>query len=166
VTDDPLDQLERSHRRLEERLDDLAAAAQSGDVVALREVCAFFGRQVQRHEEDEERSLFPRLVANLPDEIRSLLSRLRAEHVEHENLKRRLEAATDALDRGHEAADTEIRAASDAIACAYRAHIAAEESQLFPFARAALTTSALEEMAREMDARRGRGGGGGRRRGA
>lgn len=58
MTEDPLHQLERSHRRLEERLDNLAAAVRGGDVVALRDVCAFFARQVLRHEQDEEQSLF------------------------------------------------------------------------------------------------------------
>ena len=159
MTEDPLHQLERSHRRLEERLDNLAAAVRGGDVVALRDVCAFFARQVLRHEQDEEQSLFPRLLgAEPPAAIRALVERLRVEHAEHEALRQRLENATDGVDRGHEGADREILSVSEAIARAYRAHIAEEESQLFPAARAALTPADLEAMAKEMGERRGRRG--------
>ncbi len=148
---DPFERLCRSHRRLEERLDDLARAVREKNVVGLRDVCAFLDRQVRRHEEDEERSLFPRLREKDGTELVGVLER---EHREHEALAARLERAVDALDRDE--VDTDLAPAADAITSAYRKHIADEETGLFPLARTKLTPEELDVMAREMEERRTR----------
>ncbi len=83
---DPLDQLVSSHRRLEERLAELADAAraladedQRDEARAvIDDVLAFLERSVTRHEHDEEASLFPRLGA-VPG-LGEVLDRLREEH--------------------------------------------------------------------------------------
>jgi hemerythrin-like domain-containing protein len=162
----PFEQLERSHRRLEERLEDLTWVAREArgaavDVDALRDVAAFFTRAVRRHEEDEERSLFPRLrgVAGLE----ALLERLAVEHGEHLALHARLEPLIATLDRApdDQAAIEQVVQVAEALVSAYRTHVDTEERTLFPAARAALDADALAAIAREMQDRRGNGNGGG-----
>jgi hemerythrin-like domain-containing protein len=151
---DPFERLVRCHRRLEECLDDLARAVREKDVVALRGVSSFFDRQLRRHEEDEERSLFPRLKAATDETLRSLALELEREHRAHEALHSRLERATDALERDDDVSD--LGPCADAIATAYRAHLREEEDTLFPRARAELPPDLLDAIAREMEERRGR----------
>lgn len=155
VNDDPMTQLERSHRRLEEACDALAVAEAARDLATVSDVCSFFARQVRRHEEDEEGSLFPRLEAAGPsDDVRATLARLSAEHREHEALHRRLEDALAGRVEGDVWA--EIARVADLIVRAYRTHIEEEEKVLFPAARALLGPDDLTAMRSEMDARRGR----------
>ena len=130
-------------------------AANDRDIETAGDVCAFFARQVRRHEEDEERSLFPRLEgpgANAA--LRAVLERLSREHREHEALHARLEDAVAGRFEGDVWA--ELAAIADLLTRAYRAHIEEEETHLFPAARALLTSDALEAMSAEMAARRGR----------
>lgn len=166
---DPFEQLERSHRRLEERLEDLRAIAReargaSADVDAIKDVAGFFARAVRRHEDDEESSLFPRLRgAGAEAGIGALLDRLALEHREHLVLHERLDAAIVTLDRVADdaAAIAELGVVAEALTAAYRSHIEAEEQTLFPAARAALDDASRAGMSREMQDRRGGGGGGG-----
>lgn len=152
--DDPFEQLTRSHRRLEERLRDLLDAARDDglDEIGAREVMEFLGRQVKRHEEDEEGSLFPR-VANRAD-LTAVIAGLRAEHASqaalHDELAR---ALGDKPVRPHE-----VRRIAIALEEAYRRHIDVEEAVLFPAARRALSAEDLAAIFDEMQARRGRGG--------
>lgn len=160
---DPFEQLARSHRRLEERLADLSRAARAVDLdeVAVRDVSEFFARQVQRHEEDEEKSLFPRL-AKLT-EVAGVLAQISDEHVAHHALHERLERIVRAFDFAKPTAEhrAELAVVADALEDAYRTHIDVEEAVLFPAARKALSPHDLEAIGEEMQARRG---GGGRRR--
>ena len=163
---DPFTQLERSHRRLEERLEDLTwiareAKGAAADVDAIRDVAGFFTRAVRRHEEDEESSLFPRLRGNA--DIETLLEQLAAEHREHVALHARLEPLIATLDRSPDdsSAIEELAQVAAALVSAYRTHMDAEEKTLFPAARAALDAEALAAIAREMQERRGGGQGGG-----
>lgn len=156
VNDDPIAQLERSHRRLEEACDALVQASCSRNIETVSDVCAFFSRQVRRHEEDEEASLFPRLrAAKKTPELEALLERLATEHREHEALHRRLEEAVAGRVEGD--VWTEIASVADLIMLAYRRHIEEEERSLFPATRALLGPEELAAMQGEMDARRGRG---------
>lgn len=170
---DPFAQLERSHRRLAERLDDLRTAARAAqehgqlDVARLRDLVDFFERAVKRHEDDEELSLLPR-IAHV-DALADTSRRLAREHREHEALHARLDRAVDRVDRAASAEEessavAELVAVSEALDGAYRSHLDLEERTVFPVARAALDDSALGAIAREMQERRGNGGGGGRRR--
>ncbi len=155
---DAFDQLERSHRRLEERLLELEEAADALEAGRDREqahdtargVAAWFARAGVRHEADEEASLFPRL------EVRGIASalcaRLREEHRAQAELWDEVTrllgaAALDAVALGKVAR---------ALFRSYAAHVRAEEDELFPAARAALTPSDLAEMLEEMAERRGR----------
>lgn len=150
---DPFEQLERNHRRLEERLAELgrAAADASGPnrkeaLAAMEDVLAFFDRSVRRHEADEEASLFPRLKEHA--ELAQTISELAREHQQQAALYA-------ALDEGYQdpATAVELAARLDA---AYRAHILTEERVLFPAARKLLDPETLSTIASEMQARRGR----------
>src|SRR4051812_20458310 len=128
---DPFEQLERSHRRLEERLEDLVAIAREArnaavDVDAVRDVAGFFARAVRRHEEDEELSLFPRLREHA--ELVPLLDRLAAEHREHLALHAQLDGLIGTLDRVPDDAPAiaALGALGEALVNAYRTHVDAE----------------------------------------
>jgi hemerythrin-like domain-containing protein len=152
---DPFAQLERSHRRLEEACEALTTAARDRDIETIADVCAFLARQVRRHEEDEDSSLFPRLEGKKAelDEVIALLAR---EHREHAALHERLERALSGRsDDGDLWAD--VAAIAGALTQAYRAHIEREERVLFPAAQELLSEDARRAVMSEMDARRGRG---------
>jgi hemerythrin-like domain-containing protein len=150
---DPFAQLERSHRRLEERLEDLAQA-DAAHVEVVREVAAFFARAVKRHEQDEEESLFPRLRDQ--PELAPVLERLALEHVAHAALHAQLDRVLEALDGGAPDAGRDLARVTTALLHAYRDHVDEEERVLFPAARKVLDEAALDAMTAEMDARRGR----------
>ena len=155
VVNDPIDQLERSHRRLEEACDALSIAASEHDIDTANNVCAFFARQVRRHEEDEEQSLFPRLEPLATPELRAVLERLSSEHREHDALRKKLDDAISGRSEGPDDMWTELSRIADRLGRAYRSHIDEEEKHLFPAARTLLSPAILEEMRAEMDARRG-----------
>ncbi len=116
------------------------------------DVASFFARQVRRHEEDEETSLFPRLGAT--GDLAARLARLSEEHRAHETLQVRLEAAVSGRFEGDLWA--ELASVAALLADAYRAHIAEEETHVFPAARERLDADALEAIRAEMESRRGR----------
>jgi hemerythrin-like domain-containing protein len=159
---DPIGQLERSHRRLEEACAALSRAAKEHDIETVSDVCGFFARQGKRHEQDEDASLFPRLSA-LPaavadSELSRVLSKLSAEHREHEALQERLERLVSGRDEDGEGGDlwSKLEATATALTRAYEKHIAEEEAAVFPEARRLLSSSALDDIVAEMNARRGR----------
>jgi hemerythrin-like domain-containing protein len=142
----PFDQLLRSHRRLEERLTELREAVSPQRLDIVDDVLAFIERAVRRHEDDEEQSLFPRLAAD--GELAPTLAALAEEHRAHQALHARLREAA----RTGEG----LAPVVDALVEAYRAHIHVEETSLFPAARRLLDAAALDAIAGEMQARRGR----------
>ncbi len=143
---DPFEMLERCHRRLEETLDRLRTPTRQ----ALDEALAFIDRALRRHEDDEERSLFPRL-ARVP-QLAGLLDRLTVQHRDQaalvEELRTELSAATPD--------ERKLRDVVARLDAAYREHIVVEERELFPAAKAALDADDLGGMASEMESRRGR----------
>jgi hemerythrin-like domain-containing protein len=143
---DPFEMLERCHRRLEDTLATLAQPTRQ----ALDEALEFIDHSVRRHEEDEERSLFPRLARVRT--LAPLLDRLTVQHRDQsaavEELRALLAAAV--LD------ERRLREVAARLRAAYAEHIALEERELFPAARNALTEEDVSAIAAEMDARRGR----------
>jgi hemerythrin-like domain-containing protein len=149
---DPFARLLNTHRRIEERLAALEHAAGQADLATMADVLGFFDRAGARHHEDEERSLFPRL-RDVPA-LAPLVASLEEEHRAHE-------AARVDLEKAQAAGGAGVRLAVQGFASLYRAHIAREETELFPAARAALDEPTQHAIATEMTDRRG---GGGRRR--
>jgi hemerythrin-like domain-containing protein len=159
---DPFARLERTHQRIEERLVTLeqavvAVADSARRMEALEdiyEVVDFFGRAAKRHHDDEEQSLFPRLRA--AGALLPLLAALAEEHRQHDAALAELVAVVDAWgDDGPDlATEARLPALARHLAEVYRAHIAREERELFPAARAALPAQVIEDIGKEMLERR------------
>jgi len=174
---DGLDMMERSHRRLEERVVELQRAAEAivreraddAELEQVDSVLAFLERSAARHESDEEESLFPRLRQHT--ELVSLMSDLAHEHDQHRHLVAHLRALRSGWPPGGpDAGDgAALVMAVSELARAYRAHIEREERELMPLARDRLTADERAQVGLEMERRRngdggGRGSGQGRRR--
>jgi iron-sulfur cluster repair protein YtfE (RIC family) len=159
---DPFARLESTHRRLEERLEELADAARDVSDPALRpdaidgvhRVLAFFDRGGARHVEDEEQTLFPRLVA-LPD-LAAIVAELEREHREHTATEAALRELADGWDDEGPDHAGELRLVElvDRLRALYCTHIEREERDLFPIARRHLGEGVQAIMAEEMLARR------------
>jgi hemerythrin-like domain-containing protein len=143
---DPFEMLERCHRRLEETLATLETPSRQ----ALDQALEFIDRAVRRHEDDEEQSLFPRLV-RVP-QLAPLLDRLTVQHRDQTALVEELRAQLGAAKPD----EARLRDVVERLDAAYRQHINIEERELFPAAKAALDADDLGGMASEMEARRGR----------
>ena len=155
--------MERSHRRLEERLADLQSAAGAivreraglAELALVDEVIAYLERSAARHEADEEESLFPRLRGDR--DIAPLLADLTAEHAHHRHLIGQLRALRSTWPpAGPAAADgATLAIAITELSRAYRSHITREEEELLPAARGRLTPAEIASITAEMHRRRG-----------
>jgi hemerythrin-like domain-containing protein len=173
----PFSELEASHRALESRLDTLrglveglARRGPGGDSRAaadLRRTLADLEEAAVRHHADEDASLFPRLArartgSPAGDELARTLARLTAEHTAAARLLAAFKGGVEtALGRegGPSRNDLVILAARlVALTRHLRAHMALEQREVFPAARAALAAdeAALGALASEMAARRER----------
>jgi hemerythrin-like domain-containing protein len=160
--DGPLDLLERSHRRLEERLAVLQSAASAivreragvTELTAIDSVLGFLERSAARHEEDEEESLFPRL-RGVP-ELRPLLDDLAADHLLHRHLLKQLRSLHSGWpETGPDASDgAALAILANELTRAYRTHIEREERELMPAARERLGPAEREGIRIEMSKRR------------
>ena len=144
--------LERSHRRLEDRLVELVAAAgdwrrrRDADALSIcRDVCHFLERAAARHERDEEDSVFPRLPRS------PLIDGLAADHRAHEKLTAELSRR---LAAGAPDPDALVRLAAE-LERRYRDHIEREERDLFPLIES-LPPADRDAAFDEMQSRRGR----------
>lgn len=155
----PAERLERSHRRLEERLEELAQSALALAVkpssstawACVEDVLVFLEDNGMRHEEDEEKSVFPRLAAQ--PGLRLLLSRLRAEH----RLQRKLVSSLAKIVANRKAAGAagKVSAISSRLQESYLAHIQCEDEELLPAMSRYMDSEQEAEMTAEMAARRG-----------
>ncbi|MFO1413036.1 MAG: hemerythrin domain-containing protein [Burkholderiales bacterium] len=158
--DDPLGVLRACHRRIEKQLATLdrlrrhlplhgADEQASGAATAIMR---YFDSAAVHHHEDEEASLFPRLLAVRPD-LAPVAHRLEAEHA---TMAQRWAALRERLVPIAAKTSTDLPdAVADAFAAAYTAHIAVEEGELFAQADAALDAVTLATIGEEMAARRG-----------
>lgn len=130
-----------------------AAGADAMAAQAARDVMRYFDIAGPAHHEDEERHLFPLLLA------RGGSDALLAQRLQHEHLVMAAQWAgvRAGLERVIDGSpiDTADTAAWPAFAALYRAHIVAEESQAYPAAQAGVDPAALQAMGAEMAQRRG-----------
>lgn len=150
--DQPVEHLRACHRRIEQRLEALErGAAGLGTPDEARAVIAkslrFLETNGAWHTEDEEQSVFPRLLAKIAPGDREFLRQLSEQHERVEALVARLRETP--LD------DPRFPSAAADVARAYRDHIAFEETRLLEVARVALNPAEIAEVAAEMKARRG-----------
>lgn len=153
-----LERLERCHRRLEERLEELTASA---DAIArgksparhwetVSEVLDYLQRAVVRHEEDEEESVFPHLATH--PALRPLLNRLRGDHQSQRKLVGRLAKLVD--DHGAPDSPARLKKVCAALSTNYLDHIKREDHQLLPAITRHISAELQAQIAAEMAERR------------
>lgn len=155
--------LDAFHRRVLEHaaeLKALAAAIEAGNVTqAMRSsavaIAQVLGTEARRHHEDEERHVFPPLLASGEADLVQPVLVLQQDHHWLELDWRELEPHVRAIADGYGTFDTDtLREGAAILAALYEEHIALEESLAYPEARKRVGPAALVAMAREMSARR------------
>ncbi len=159
--DEPFAMLDACHQRVERLLTLLGRLAAHLDThgadeqaqQAARDVMRYFDLAAPHHHEDEERHVLPllreRVHAGLADRVLQ----------EHESMAAAWAGVRTVLldvEQGRWLADPAAIAAHwSAFAALYREHIALEEGEVFPLARAQIDAAGLHAMAEEMARRRG-----------
>ncbi len=123
---------------------------------AARDVLRYFDVAAPLHHEDEERHVFPPLLAQGAPAVVAAVQRLQADHgamhahwqAARERLLALAEGRTDAF-------TAEDEALMERFASGYGAHIRTEEDLVYPAARALLPEPALAAMGQDMRQRRG-----------
>lgn len=138
------------------------AARSSAPPEEVREVAAqihrYFTVALPLHEEDEERSLFPRLLARAR-ELAPIIASLREDHAAHAERVAALLAVCGELETAPGRADAlrgALSHAAQALADAWSLHLTAEERDLFPAARTVLSEEDRDAIRLEMKERRAR----------
>ncbi len=160
----PFEMLEACHDRVRRSLDLLARLlvhvdrhghdAQSRS--AARDVLRYFDLAAPHHHEDEERHVFPRLLASGDDALVQAVQGLRADH---ERMSQCWAALRPGLAPWAEAgaiapAGAPMRAQAEAFLALYAAHLPVEEGLVFPAARSRCDAAEIDAMGREMQQRR------------
>jgi hemerythrin-like domain-containing protein len=166
--DEPLGLLSDCHRRIEYFLGVLAAITDcvDGGMLShaerthLEGALTYFATAAPRHTADEEESLFPRLrAARNCEGLHALdaIQRLERDHDEantqHQAVERlvRRWLADGSLAHGPV---RELKACLEQLKTLYEAHIAVEDREVFPAAARVLSPIEIEQIGREMAARR------------
>ena len=161
--DDGFDALDVCHRQTLLTLGKLAALItrlrRHGCDATARELAAeivtHFSTTARQHHEDEERHVFPRLLASDDPDLVQAVQRLQQDHGWLEQDWRELSPRLDAVAAGHTWFDLDaLQEAATVFIALSNDHIALEESCIYPQARARLRDAERREMGREMAARR------------
>jgi hemerythrin-like domain-containing protein len=164
--DDPVGMLMACHRRLEGRLETLLRVV---EVYRLRDeerydqaagaiglVIRHLHGPTRTHHEDEEVSLFPRMVARDAEAARAIA----ALEAQHETLEAQWNAVLPTLvglAEGDEPTDelvARLAVGVEALVTAYREHIRLEDEELYPLAKRVLSEAEVAALGQEMAARR------------
>lgn len=163
--DDPIGMLMDCHRRIERFLNVLCVVAErargralSGEeTAAVHAALQYFRLGGQRHNADEEESLFPRLRTESSAEISEQLRGLESDHQRANELHMAVEELYSAwIDRGQLSEFDAKRLWSSAaqLKRLYEEHIQIEEKEVFPRAATVLRGEAIAAIGREFQARR------------
>jgi hemerythrin-like domain-containing protein len=161
--DSPLEHLTACHRRIEDRLATLERAADhlrdapEAALEAIRKSILFLDSSGALHTMDEEVSLFPRLRTRLTPEEVAHLDRLEQQHREVESVFAELEDVVAEIAASPQQAiplETRYREIVTRLSGLYRPHIQFEDEVLMRLARRLLDQGELENISREMRARR------------
>jgi hemerythrin-like domain-containing protein len=162
-TDDGFEVLDECHRQTLRALDTLGELvvrlqAQGMDETTqgmAAEVVRHFSITARQHHEDEERHVFPRVLAGGDAQVEQMVRRLQQDHCWLEEDWMELSAHLEALAAGHTWWDLGfLREGAEIFAALLHDHITLEESVIYPEARARLQSAERREMGREMAARR------------
>ncbi len=146
---DPLKRFEEEHRHALRELEKLevaviaieAGASPGQHLRTVREVYGFLSTEVRRHNENEERALFPFLEDQAPCEP------FEKEHRQLRELESRLALALDSS-----RPEALVPAVARSIIELLRAHIDREDNVLFPMSRDLLGREGLAAVAKELAA--------------
>ncbi len=134
---------------LKSRGPDAEARALAADIVR------FFSTTSRDHHEDEERHVFPKLLASGKPELVQAVQTLQQDHGWLEEDWLELSPHLEAVAAGQSWYDHDLlREGVDVFIALSHEHIALEESLIYPEARMRLRVSERGEMGREMSARR------------
>lgn len=162
-TQDGFDVLDVCHRQIVFSLGRLASlvthlethGADHDASVLAREVVDFFSKTARQHHEDEEKHVFPKLLAASDEDLVHAVRRLQQDHGWLEADWGELEPKLDAIASGQSFYEIEaLHASVDVFAALMHDHIALEESIVYPEARERASGRQRQEMWREMTARR------------
>lgn len=179
----PFEMLDACHERVERMLrllHKLRAHLQASGwddqaAEAARDVLRYFNEAAPRHHEDEERHLFPAVLAapdapalphtgtgdgiGIGSSLHAVVRRLLQDHA---NMQTRWASARPVLERiarpdqgPWQPLGTAEETALDGFASLYASHIEAENHLIYPAAQQALTPAQLQAMSADMMARRG-----------
>jgi len=161
----PFDMLEACHQRVERSLDLLerliahidANGHDASSRSAASDVLRYFDIAAPHHHEDEERHVFPVVLATSRDaDMRETVNRLHADHLRMDELWARLRLVLQSwrdADPAPAVTESDRKLAAD-FAQSYAAHIPLEENLIYPAAKAVLSADRLAEIGAEMAARR------------
>lgn len=163
--DDPIGMLIDCHRRIERFLNILVVVADRArgralngeETEAVQAALHYFCVGGQRHNADEEESLFPRLRAECSAEELEELSGLESDHQAANALHQEVDSLyaewieNQRLGREKEQG---LSSATVRLKGLYEQHIRTEESQVFPRAKAALSGDTVAAIGKEFEARR------------
>jgi len=153
--------LDACHRKTLAMLEDLsvlvAQLAQGGSDSAMRaraaKIATYFSTTAREHHEDEERHVFPALVARGDPAVVKAVLRLQQDHDWLEEDWFELAPQVQAVAAGRAYDLDAMREGVAALTALHRDHIELEESFIYPQARARMPSEARSEMGREMAAR-------------
>lgn len=161
----PFAMLEACHERVQRTLDLLGrlrlhvqaqGGADESARQAARDVLRYFDIAAPLHHEDEERHVFPLLMARGAPEIQAVVQRLRQDHIhmaaDWAAARVPLQALAEGEGQGFSAADGAL---FDRFVQRYAGHIQQEETGAYPAALQLLDPSALALIGQEMAGRRG-----------
>lgn len=158
--DNPLGMLRACHRRIEKQLATLDRlqrhlpehGCDDDARNAARAILRYFDTAAINHHADEERSIFPRLVATVGNEAQGIASELERDHRQLATQWDRVRPLLVGIAAGQRAnlSPREVLELREA----YARHIALEESTLIPLAESAFDGDTLRMIGEEMAARR------------
>ena len=157
--DDGFSALDACHRKTLAMLEDLSALvlrlelhAVDGPTRALAaRIVAFFSTEAREHHVDEEKYVFPALVASGEPEIVQAVLRLQQDHDWLEEDWFDLAPHLMAVAHGDGAFDIDaLRTGVPVLAALYHDHIELEESFIYPQLRSRMPVAQRREMGREM----------------
>jgi hemerythrin-like domain-containing protein len=163
TTRDGFEVLDACHREILSTLNQLdslvlhlGSGGADGQARAMAgEIVRFFANTARQHHEDEERHVFPALLASGDPAIVQAVQRLQQDHHWIDADWRELGPQLDAVANGQSWCELDVlREGVEIFTALLHDHIALEESVIYPQARARLGTGKLREMGREMAARR------------
>jgi hemerythrin-like domain-containing protein len=144
-------------RRLHQHVQKQGADEQSQQ--AARDIMRYFDQSAPQHHLDEERHVFPSVLALQQEALTQVVERLQADHHEMETAwARTREYLLQLLSLGADSVPSWCQQAQPvfaAFALIYDRHIADEEQLVFPASRHILGPQALQAMSQDMMRRRG-----------